>query len=235
MRLPKLQLRHYNGDQTSPSKQLLTTTQTYIWSREIHLSWRVSLGKRLLSRLSLTDANYAKAVTTLQKRFGGTQQIVSKHMEALLQIEAVSNAQNVKALRQMYDNVSSHIRSLESLEVREEMYRNLLCPILITKIPAELQLIVSRKVPEAEWRLERLMAVIEEEIVARERLGRSKNPRRNEGKPPPTGTTLLSSTTSTCCYCDQQHRSSDCSTVTQVDARVGNSFSRQGAACGRDT
>jgi hypothetical protein len=125
----------------------------------------------------------------------------------------------VKALRRMYDNISSHIRSLESLGVKEETYGNLLCPILTTKIPPELQLIVSRKVPEAEWKLERLITVIEEEIVARERLGQSKNSRRNDGKPPPTGTTLLSATTSNCCYCDQQHRPTDCSTVTQVDAR----------------
>ena len=50
-------------------------------------------------------------------------------MEALLQIEAVSNAQNVKGLRRLYDNISSHMRSLESLEVNEETYGNLLCPI----------------------------------------------------------------------------------------------------------
>lgn len=144
-------------------------------------------------------------------------------MEALLQIETVSSAQNVKALRRLYDNISSHIQSLESLEVKEETYGNLLCPILITKIPAELQLIVSRKVPEAEWKLKQLMTVVEEEIIARERLGQSKNPRRNDGKPPPTATALLSadsnSTTRTCCYCDQQHYSTDCSKVTQVDAR----------------
>ena len=48
--------------------------------------------------LSLTEENYDQAVTTLKKRFGGTQQIISKHMELLLQIEAVSSSQNVKAL-----------------------------------------------------------------------------------------------------------------------------------------
>ena len=231
VRLPKLQLRHYNGDLTKwtsfwQSFQAAVDSNPELSGVE-KFNYLSSLlegsAREAIAGLSLTDANYAKAVATLQKRFGGTQQIVSRHMEALLQIEAVSSAQNVKALRRMYDNISSHIRSLESLDVKEETYGNLLCPILITKIPSELQLMVSRKVPEAEWKLERLMSVIEEEIVARERLGQSKNPRRNDGKPPPTGTTLFtrdsSSTSPTCCYCDQQHRSSDCSKVTQVDAR----------------
>ena len=108
------------------------------------------------------------------------QQIVSKHMEALLQVEAVTNSQNRKTLRRLFDNISTHMRSLASLRVKEETYGNLLYPILINKI---LQPIVSRKVPEAKWELKALMSAIEEEIVARERLGPSKAPRRPEGKP----------------------------------------------------
>ena len=154
VRLPKLQLRHYNGDLTKwtsfwQSFQAAVDNNPDLSGVE-KFNYLSSLlegtAREAIAGLSLTDANYAKAVTTLQKRFGGTQQIISKHMEALLQIESVSSAQNVKALRRLYDNISSHIRSLESLEVKEETYGNLLCPILITKIPAELQLIVSRKV-----------------------------------------------------------------------------------------
>ena len=92
-------------------------------------------------------------------------------MEALLQAEAVTNSQNVKALRRLFDNINTHMRSLASLKVKEETYGNLLCPILINKIPSNMQHIVSRKVPEAEWELKILMSAIEEEIVARERLG----------------------------------------------------------------
>ena len=87
--------------------------------------------REAIAGLSLTEANYTEAVSTLKKRFGGTQQIISKHMEALLQVEAVSNSQNVKALRRLFDNVGSHIRSLASLAVKEETYGNLLCPVLI--------------------------------------------------------------------------------------------------------
>ena len=79
--------------------------------------------REAIAGLSLTEANYIEAVSTLKKRFGGTQQIISKHMEALLQVEAVSNSQNVKALRRLFDNLSSHMRSLASLKVKEETWK----------------------------------------------------------------------------------------------------------------
>ena len=56
------------------------------------------VAQEAVSGLALTGANYAEAVSTLKKRFWGTQQIVSKHMEALLQAEPVSNPQNKKKL-----------------------------------------------------------------------------------------------------------------------------------------
>ena len=81
---------------------------------------------------------------------------------------------------------------------------------------------MSRKVPEAKWELKTLMSAIEEEIVAGERLGPSKTPRKPESKPPPTATTPVTKESSTApptlCYCNQQHRSTEC-TIVQVDER----------------
>ena len=170
-----------------------------------------------VSGLALTGGNYAEAIR-------GTQQIVSKHMEALLQAEPVSNPQNVKALRCLFDIINGHMRSFSSLDVDEESYGSLLCPVLISKIPAELQLIVSRKVEEKDWKLKTLMATIEEEIIARERLGPTRPPlRKGDGKLPSSATTLLSRDSTThlpnCCYCGQQHLSACCTVITQTDAR----------------
>ena len=55
--------------------------------------------------------------------------------------------------------------------MKEETYGNLLYPVLINKVLSDLQLIVSSRVPEKEWKLQTLMSAIEEEIVTRERLG----------------------------------------------------------------
>ena len=89
-------------------------------------------------------------------------------MDVLLHVEAVHSAQNTRALRCLFDNVSSHIRSLQSLGVDPGSYGSLLCPVLLTKLPAELQLTISRKVTEADWNLDSLMRAVEEEIIARE-------------------------------------------------------------------
>ena len=59
-------------------------------------------------------------------------------MDALLQVEAVISSQNTRALRRLFDNISCHVCSLTSLGVESESYGNLLCPVLMNKIPAEL-------------------------------------------------------------------------------------------------
>ena len=123
-------------------------------------------------------------------------------------MEAVVSSQNTRALGRLFDNISCHVRSLASLGVESKSYGNLLCPVLLNKIPAELQLIVSRKVSEADWNLDLLMNAIEEEIRARERVGTGQScppTRRNEHKTPPSVTALVSANTSNVqrpyCYC----------------------------------
>ena len=64
------------------------------------------------------------------------------------------------------------------------------------------------------------MSAIEEEIVARERLGPSKAPSRPKGKPPSTAATLVTKelpAAPSACYCNQLHRPTEFTVVTQVD------------------
>ena len=184
--------------------------------------------REAISGLSLTSENYREAIATLKKRFGSKQQIINKHMDVLLHMEPVTSAQNIKALRRLFDFVSSHVRSLQSLGVEPRSYGNLLCPVLLNKIPADLQLIVSRKVSEENWNLNSLMEAIEEELTARERIGmnpvsRSTQRREDRSGVPPSATTLVSgnapSSAVPCCYCNQLHLPVNCDTVTQVEVR----------------
>ena len=150
-----------------------------------------------VSGLALTAANYRQAIETLKKRFGCKQLIVNKHMDALLQVEAVTSSQNTRGLRKLLDSVNSHIHSLQSLGVEPGSYSSLLCPVLVNKLPSDLQLLISRKVSEDNWKLFFfLMEAIEAEVSAREiiSINPSRPPtRRNEFKPPPSATSLVSS------------------------------------------
>ncbi|KAL5503389.1 hypothetical protein EMCRGX_G010329 [Ephydatia muelleri] len=116
-----------------------------------------------------TYSVYEKAITVLKKRFGNKQQLINKHVEALLSLLAVTSVYEFRNLRQLYDKVESHVRSLKSIGVAASSCGNLLASILM-KIPSDLCLIVSRETVEDNWDLDSLLKILGKEIEARERL-----------------------------------------------------------------
>ena len=96
--------------------------------------------------------------------------IIAKHMETLLSVEAVSSDHHLKELRRLYDTTESHIRSLKSLGVEAASYGSVVSSVLLAKLPPDMRLIVSRRVsPSDEMKVEDLLGLFEEELVARER------------------------------------------------------------------
>ena len=231
VRLPKLSIKKFNGNLTA------WTTFWDSFESTIHLNPELTnidkfnyLNSLLeqsaaesISGLTLTNANYEEAVAVLKKRYGNKQQIISTHMDALLNLEAVTSHSNFKSLRYLRDQIESHIRSLKSLGIPSESYGSLLSSVLMSKLPQELRLIVSRWITDGEWNFEEVMAVIEKEIDARERAGATfVTTTRNHGtKDLPTAAALFSGdSSSVCCsYCGKSHSSVSCKTVIGFDAR----------------
>ena len=60
-------------------------------------------------------------------------------------VDPVASLQNTRALHKLFDYVSSHIPSLNSLGVECDSYGGLLCSVLLSKTLPELQLIISHK------------------------------------------------------------------------------------------
>ena len=91
----------------------------------------------------------------------------------------------------LYDTITS-----QALEVKSETYGSLLCPVLLARLPPELQLIISFEVDEKKWDLVLILEVIEVEIVAREMVTVAwANPRKGDERGPlPTATTLVPET-----------------------------------------
>lgn len=58
---------------------------------------------------------------------------------------------------------------MRSLGVASESYGSLLSSVLISKLPQELRIVVSREVTSGDWDLDRLMEIVEKEIDAKER------------------------------------------------------------------
>ena len=176
VKLPKLILKRFSGDPTNwmtfwDSFESAVHTNPDLTSMDKFNYLHSLLDKsaaEVVSGLKLTGANYEEAISILRKRFGNKQQIVNKHMDALLNLELI-NPCNLKSLRQFFDRVESHVRGLRALDVASSSYSGLLSSVLMSKLPSDVRLVVSRKVPDAEWNLDSLMKVVDEEIDARER------------------------------------------------------------------
>ena len=61
-------------------------------------------------------------------------------MGKIIELESVSNVNDLKALRSLYDTVETQLRNLETFNMKNEEYGPLLIPLLMNKMPAELQL-----------------------------------------------------------------------------------------------
>ena len=107
--------------------------------------------------LALSEANYGEAVEILKKRFGNRQLIISKHMESLLSINAVTSDSD---LRRLYDQSEANIRSLKALGVEPESYGAMLSSVLLSKLPPDRHLIVSHKVSADNLDMDSLLKLL---------------------------------------------------------------------------
>ena len=233
VKLPKLSLKRFNGDLTKwtsfwdtfdssiHSNPYLSKVDKFNYLSSLLESTAVES----IAGLTLTSANYEEAIATLKRRFGNTQLIISHHMDALLGLTPVTSHHDLKGLRRLYDMVETHVRGLQALGVSADSYGGLLTSILMSKLPPEIQLVVSREFTEERWDAESMMKLLDKEIDARERSTTSCCPDTSIKKPHPKGlpTTAAFTTSESrsprCVYCEQEHLSSSCTVVTNVDTR----------------
>ena len=68
------------------------------------------------------SANYQEAVEIIIKRFGDKKVIISKHMDMLIHMDAISSDRNLRELCRLYDCTESHVLSLKSLGIEAASY-----------------------------------------------------------------------------------------------------------------
>ncbi|XP_044165250.1 uncharacterized protein LOC122949186 [Acropora millepora] len=239
VKLPKLDLRKFDGDISKwPSfwdafeSAVHSNTKLAPIDKFNYLnSLLVKSAYEAISGLSLTAANYDEAVAILKRRFGNKQLIINKHMETLLNINSVKSGLNIQALRQLHDLIESHVRSLKSLGVSSSSYGSLLSSVVMSKLPQDLRLIVTREVRD-EWDLDHILDVFRSELEARERANGNNisptdqsltKPPYNRGRralPLSTDAALFATGSKpTCTYCRENHASNVCRNVTSIAAR----------------
>ena len=122
-----------------------------------------------ISGFSLTGENYKDAIRLLTYRYGNKQVLISAHMEGLLKLPAATSMNETKKLRDIYDKLESHVRSLHNIGINSETYGSFLSPVIMSKIPEELRIAIIRDLSTEEWDLESMLEIFRKELQIREK------------------------------------------------------------------
>lgn len=184
-KLPKLAMRKFGGDPIAwqpfwdqfessiHSNSQLTDVDKFNYLKGL-LEGDAS---RAIDGIALTSVNYRVAIKILQERFGDPQVVIAAHFDEILNLEMPET--NPKALRRFVDAVEKHIRSLVALGQDEAQYANVLVPMLLRKIPAEVKLEITRTKGNVPWDLQKLRKLLSDEVAARETV---KNRKRDKDR-----------------------------------------------------
>ncbi|CAB3991676.1 TNF receptor-associated factor 3 [Paramuricea clavata] len=192
-----------------------------------------------ISGFSLTKENYCEAIKLLKERYGNKQVVISSQMDSLLKLPEATSMGEVKKLRNIYDKLESHVRSLRNVGVSPDTYGSFLAPVVMLKIPEELRIIITRDLPSGEWKLEPLLKIFNTELQLREKCalvsgtGQRKEQhfsQRDKGKYinryQSSTAALLTENKNVqsregpwCTFCNGNHPSSNYTIVTDISAR----------------
>ena len=194
-----------------------------------------------ISGLSLTSDNYSDAIDILEKRYGNTQALVSTYIDKLLSLTPVTSEKDVQKLRTLFDIVEVNIRNLRSMNIETAHYGPVLISIVMSKIPNEIKLIVSRAMGnDDKWDIDRLLASLKSEIESRElcffmKTVSTKDDSMKKQSSYTTSALLteteqqVTSDKQNCVYCKGEHSASKCSLITNTKTR--KSILRNKARC----
>ena len=150
---------------------------------------------------------------------------MNAHMQALLKLQSCPN-EDIEQLRKIFDSVTIHVRGFESLGTPPESYGNLLIPVLMSRMPKDITLQVTRKISDDNWDINEILKIIGRELDANEisaTIAASKRTGKTLSQRPPSGTTQSFVTSGgnkvTCYFCKGPHYSYKCHKITDVKER----------------
>ena len=153
IKLPRIDIKKFSGD--------VIEWQTFFDSFEVDvhsnnkissiektnylLSYLTGEALKTVQGLKLSEPNYSAAIEMLQERYGDKQVLISTHMNKLLNLSNSGNLNDLKYLRQLYNNIDTQVRSLTSLGVDSDSYGPMLIPAVMSKLPENLKLNITRQ------------------------------------------------------------------------------------------
>ncbi|XP_037932179.1 uncharacterized protein LOC119666974 [Teleopsis dalmanni] len=144
IRLPELQIPKFDGNYTEwPSfhaifENLVHNNQELSETEKLQHLFSSVKGAAfdIIRSLSLSDANYAKALELLKKRFDNKPLILQAHVKEILWARDISNESSTK-LRELSDRINLHMRALQTLGTKEQIADNFLIQIISAKLDSK--------------------------------------------------------------------------------------------------
>ncbi|XP_064462615.1 uncharacterized protein LOC135373322 [Ornithodoros turicata] len=192
VKLPKLEIPKFSGDlrewgsfwdqfdSTINSNPSISKVDKFKYLK----SYLIEKAATAVSGLSLTAENYDVALMLLKERFNRRNLIIDEHMSRLLNLPKVGDSGQARKLRELYDEVTTEVRSLEALNVPHTSYGVLLLSALRKAIPNDLNLEYDRKHIDGDEDIKSYLEFLRIEVASRERL-QHVGPSGFEGRRPP--------------------------------------------------
>ena len=178
IRLPKMEIKKFSGDPTEwqafhDSFTCAVHENKYLSNVE-KMNYLINLlqgeAASTLKGLQLSNANYEISLQMLKDRFGDNQVLISSFMNKLLGLEPISDLGAVNELRKLYDEIETQVRSLNSLGLDEKNYGAMLVPVVMSKLPQQVKLIITRQFGKTSWDIKLILNALKIELEAREKV-----------------------------------------------------------------
>ena len=88
-------------------------------------------------------------------------------MNKILSLNNVYDSTDIKSLENLFDTIETQVRSLNSLGYDYHSYGRMLIPILLLKLPTNLNLEISRRFGKNVWDIKLIIDTLRKEIQAR--------------------------------------------------------------------
>lgn len=245
-KLPKIEIKKFNGEVTewlsfwSQFEKIHEDDDIHDTDKFQYLVQAMIKGTRamkLVESYPQSSENYPKVIAALQDRYGDKVILGEVYVRKLLKMVCANvgkTRENVQ-LSNLYDELETNLRSLESLGVKSEHSALFLYPLIESSLPEEIVKVWQRsahsgygddQIKDAKERLEGLMKFLRAEVKGAERLSyvkaglsdpgqekkvcaEKKNSSRCQESEVPTGAGLFSGQSSMpCIFCQKNNHSS---------------------------
>ena len=136
--------------------------------------------KNSVSGIQLSNENYQVAVELLKERYGDKQTVVTSHYTELIYLKPAPNNPNGLRSMLMYNDVETHLRSLQALE--QDTDQDLFISMITSKLPKDVVIqLETQKRARTLWTIRELRERFNDFIVARERAELHVSATKSEG------------------------------------------------------